>query len=90
MSRANTDKAEKGITDWIADLTDPDSFLRTMFESSSANNLFGYDSGAADEMMARGAMDLPSFSVSPCAQRDSSSSVNCGHSTIPPSALQAL
>jgi ABC-type transport system substrate-binding protein len=43
---------------WIADLTDPDSFLRSMFESGSASNLFSYRSAKTDALIERAAAEL--------------------------------
>jgi ABC-type transport system substrate-binding protein len=43
---------------WIADLTDPDAFLRAMFAPDSSNNLFGYRSAEAGALLERAAAEL--------------------------------
>jgi ABC-type transport system substrate-binding protein len=43
---------------WIADLTDPDSFLRSLFESGGSGNYFGHRSPETDRLLAHGAVEL--------------------------------
>jgi ABC-type transport system substrate-binding protein len=43
---------------WIADLTDPDSFLRSMFESGGSGNYFAHENAATDELLQRGVQEL--------------------------------
>jgi len=40
---------------WVADLADPDSFLRTMFETGGASNYFNYADPGTDRLLAEGA-----------------------------------
>jgi len=39
---------------WIADLTDPDSFMRSLFESGGSGNYFGHRSDETDRLLAQG------------------------------------
>ena len=43
---------------WIADLTDPDSFIRSLFESGGSGNYFGYKSDETDRLLALGAQEF--------------------------------
>jgi ABC-type transport system substrate-binding protein len=40
---------------WMADRTDPDAFLRALFESKGSANYFGYASDKVDALLDRGA-----------------------------------
>jgi ABC-type transport system substrate-binding protein len=40
---------------WVADLTDPDAFMHTMFKSGAAGNYFAYDDERTDKMLTLGA-----------------------------------
>jgi ABC-type transport system substrate-binding protein len=56
-------RLENGTTEafllaWIADLTNPDSFLRSMFQSESPSNFFGYSSAKTDALLERAAAQL--------------------------------
>jgi len=39
---------------WIADRTDPDAFLREMFETAGSANYFSYSSDRVDELLTEG------------------------------------
>jgi len=39
---------------WVADLTDPDSFLRSLFETGGSGNYFHYASPATEQLLERG------------------------------------
>ena len=39
---------------WVADLTDPDSFLRSLFETGGSGNYFRYASPATEQLLERG------------------------------------
>jgi len=57
------ERLENGTTEafllaWIADLTDPDSFLRSLFQSASSSNFFGYSSAEIDALLERAAAEL--------------------------------
>ncbi len=41
---------------WVADLTDPDSFMRSLFESAGSGNYFSYSDSRTDEMLSRGSV----------------------------------
>jgi ABC-type transport system substrate-binding protein len=43
---------------WVADRTDPDAFLRALFESGGSANYFVYRSEAVDELLDRGAREM--------------------------------
>ena len=43
---------------WIADLTDPDSFLRSLFESGGSGNYFGHRSDETERLLAQGAQEF--------------------------------
>ncbi len=43
---------------WIADLPDPDSFLRTLFETGGVGNYFRFSDRQVDASLARGAAEL--------------------------------
>ena len=45
------------VLGWVADLTDPDSFLRSMFEPGGSANFFGYDSAEVAELLEQGARE---------------------------------
>lgn len=43
---------------WVADRTDPDAFLRSLFEADGSANYFGYRSETAEELLERGAREM--------------------------------
>lgn len=43
---------------WIADLTDPDSFMRSLFESGGSGNYFGHLSDETDRLLAKGTQEF--------------------------------
>ena len=43
---------------WVADLNDPDSFLRSPFESGGPSNFFGYSDPETDELLRRGEREM--------------------------------
>jgi ABC-type transport system substrate-binding protein len=43
---------------WIADLTDPDSFMRSLFESGGSGNYFGHSSVETDRLLAQGTAEF--------------------------------
>jgi ABC-type transport system substrate-binding protein len=43
---------------WVADRTDPDAFLRALFESGGTANYFLYRNEAVDELLDRGAREM--------------------------------
>jgi ABC-type transport system substrate-binding protein len=43
---------------WVADRTDPDAYLRAMFESGGSANDFVYSSESVDELLDRGAREM--------------------------------
>lgn len=43
---------------WIADLPDPDAFLRSLFESGGASNFFSVEDEKIDALLARGSREL--------------------------------
>jgi ABC-type transport system substrate-binding protein len=49
--------AHSFILGWVADLTDPDSFLRSMFEPDGSANYFGYRSAETAALLERGARE---------------------------------
>ena len=42
---------------WIADLTEPDAFLRSLFESVGSENYFSFVDPETDRLLGRGAME---------------------------------
>jgi ABC-type transport system substrate-binding protein len=50
--------AQAFLLSWIADLTHPDSFVRSMFESGGSGNFFNYVDETTDELLERGASEL--------------------------------
>jgi len=46
---------------WIADLSDPDSFLRSLFESGGPANFFGLHDAETDRLLAQGAAEMNSI-----------------------------
>ena len=42
---------------WVADLTDPDAFLRSLFEADGSGNYFGYASEETERLLDRGTSD---------------------------------
>ena len=42
----------------IFDLTDPDAFLRSLFESGGSGNYFGYRSEETDRLLAQGTQEF--------------------------------
>jgi ABC-type transport system substrate-binding protein len=57
-SRTQEHTAQAFLLAWIADLTDPDSFLRTPFESGGAANYFAFRDRRTDELLERGAREV--------------------------------
>jgi ABC-type transport system substrate-binding protein len=49
--------AQAFVLGWVADLTDPDSFLRSMFEPDGSANFFGYRSVETAALLAQGARE---------------------------------
>ena len=49
--------AHSFVLGWVADLTDPDSFLRSMFEPDGSANFFGYNSAETAELLEQGARE---------------------------------
>ena len=43
---------------WVADLADPDAFLRSLFETGGAGNYFGHESARTSELLAAGAREV--------------------------------
>jgi len=56
--RLENDTAEAFLLAWLADLTDPDAFLRSMFESGGSANYFGHCDPETDRLLVRGAEEL--------------------------------
>jgi ABC-type transport system substrate-binding protein len=58
-SLITTRKAAMFSLSWVADIPDPDTFLRALFYSSSSTNYFQYSSATVDSLLdvARGADD---------------------------------
>jgi len=50
--------ADAFLLAWIADLTDPDAFLRSLFESGGSGNYFGYRSEETDRLLAQGMQEF--------------------------------
>jgi ABC-type transport system substrate-binding protein len=49
--------AHSFVLGWVADLTDPDSFLRSMFEPDGSANFFGYNSAETAALLEQGARE---------------------------------
>ena len=45
------------LLNWLADLSDPDSFLRSLFESGGSSNYFAYQDGDTERLLAEGASE---------------------------------
>jgi ABC-type transport system substrate-binding protein len=43
---------------WVADINDPDSFLRSPFESGGSSNFFGYSDAGTDELLRQGEREM--------------------------------
>jgi oligopeptide transport system substrate-binding protein len=43
---------------WVADLADPDAFLRALFQSDVISNLFAFEDEEADRLLDRGAREM--------------------------------
>lgn len=43
---------------WVADLADPDAFLRALFQSGVISNLFAFEDARADALLDQGAREL--------------------------------
>lgn len=43
---------------WVADLADPDAFLRALFQSDVVSNLFAFEDGQADALLDEGAREM--------------------------------
>ena len=57
-TRTQEHTAQAFLLAWIADLTDPDSFLRSPFESDGAANYFDFHDQRTDELLEQGAREL--------------------------------
>jgi ABC-type transport system substrate-binding protein len=57
-TRTDERTAQAFLLAWIADLTDPDSFLRTLFEAGGAANFFAFGDARTDELLERGAREV--------------------------------
>jgi ABC-type transport system substrate-binding protein len=55
--RVDAREAPAFLLTWIADLTDPDAFLRTLFQSGAPANLFGFSDEQTDRLLAQGAQE---------------------------------
>ena len=55
--RADDHAAPAFILSWIADLTDPDAFLRTLFQSGNSANYFDYHDAKTDRLLEAGARE---------------------------------
>ena len=55
--RLESETTEIFLLAWVADLSDPDSFM-SMFRSDGIGNYFGYSDAHTDELLARGAAEL--------------------------------
>lgn len=59
LSRRTTDHdAEAFMLGWIADLADPDAFLRTLFEPGGAANYFSFRDDQAWKLVEQGASEM--------------------------------
>jgi len=56
--RLENGTAEAFLLAWVADLTDPDAFVRTLFESGGSGNFFNYCDEETDELLERGVAEL--------------------------------
>jgi ABC-type oligopeptide transport system substrate-binding subunit len=45
------------LLSWVADLSDPDSFLRTLFESDGASNFFDFHDAETGALLDEGARE---------------------------------
>ena len=43
---------------WVADIDDPDSFLRAPFQSGGSTNYFGFADGPTDELLRQGEREM--------------------------------
>lgn len=55
--RVDSRQAPAFLLSWIADLTDPDAFLRTLFQSGGPANFFGFSDPETDRLLAAGAVE---------------------------------
>lgn len=55
--RLNARTAPSFLLTWVADLTDPDAFLRTLFQSGGPANLFGFSDEETDRLLGLGALE---------------------------------
>ncbi len=59
LSRRTSDhSAPAFLIAWIADLTDPDAFLRSLFESGGSANYFAFSDRASDALLEAGAGEM--------------------------------
>ncbi len=45
------------VLSWLADMNDPDSFLRSLFESAGSGNYFKYSDPVTDDLLERGSTE---------------------------------
>jgi ABC-type transport system substrate-binding protein len=43
---------------WVADINDPDSFLRAPFQSGGSTNYFGFSDAATDDLLRQGEREM--------------------------------
>jgi ABC-type transport system substrate-binding protein len=55
--RTENHTAPAFLLGWIADLTDPDSFLRTLFESQGSSNYFAFEDESTTALLESGARE---------------------------------
>jgi ABC-type transport system substrate-binding protein len=55
--RTENHTAPAFLLGWIADLTDPDSFLRTLFESQGSSNYFAFEDAKTASLLETGARE---------------------------------
>lgn len=57
-SRVDRKQAPLFLLSWLADVPDPDSFLRTLFEEEGMNNYFGFRDGMVRELLLAGSSEM--------------------------------
>ncbi len=50
--------AEAFLLAWVADMTDPDAFLRSLFEPGGSGNYFGHRSEETERLLEQGTREL--------------------------------
>lgn len=55
--RVDDGEAPLFMLNWLADLSDPDSFLRSLFQSGGSSNMFGYKDPVTDQLLESGARE---------------------------------